>query len=105
MVTQQTILQAARILGEAAAPARVILFGSYARGEADDDSDLDFLVVTPEVVARHAEAVRLRRALRGLGLAADVLVASESEVAGWATIPGSVLHQAVTEGRVLFDGH
>lgn len=103
MVDQSTILQAARRLGEAAAPARVILFGSYARGEATEESDLDFLVVRPEVAGRHALAVRLRRALRGLHLYADVLIASETEVAEWAGVPGSVLERAVAEGRVLFD--
>ncbi|MBA3572751.1 MAG: nucleotidyltransferase domain-containing protein [Pyrinomonadaceae bacterium] len=35
------------LLGEAAKPARVVLFGSYARGAATEDSDMDFLVIEP----------------------------------------------------------
>ena len=55
------------LLDAAASPARVILFGSYARGDARDGSDLDFLVIESEVNDRAAESVRLRRALRGFG--------------------------------------
>lgn len=39
MISEQTILQAALLLGEAAKPAKVILFGSYARGDAQENSD------------------------------------------------------------------
>jgi predicted nucleotidyltransferase len=48
------------LLGAASSPARVILFGSYARGDARDGSDLDFLVIEREVDDRAAESVRLR---------------------------------------------
>ncbi|MDP1957474.1 MAG: nucleotidyltransferase domain-containing protein [Rhodocyclaceae bacterium] len=52
MIPEQTILQAAQMLGEAAKPAKpakVILFGSYASGDARENSDLDFLVIESEL--------------------------------------------------------
>ncbi len=55
----QPALQA---LIEAARPERIILFGSHARGEAGEDSDLDFLVIESHVEDRAKEMVRLRRA-------------------------------------------
>ena len=56
--------QAARRLGEAARkPARVILFGSYARGEAAT-SDLDFLVVQKDGFSRRREIVRGSSSMR-----------------------------------------
>jgi predicted nucleotidyltransferase len=46
MVTEEMILDAGRRLADAAdSPARVVLFGSRARGNAREDSDLDFLVI------------------------------------------------------------
>ena len=48
VISEQTIQQAALLLGEAAKPAKVILFGSYARGDAREDSDVDFLVIESE---------------------------------------------------------
>ena len=99
MVDEETIDKAARLLLEAAAGSRVILFGSYARGEAGDDSDLDFLVVEPEVENRLTEAVRLTEVLRPLMLPMDVVVVSEERFAYWRDTPNTLIHRAVTEGK------
>jgi predicted nucleotidyltransferase len=85
-------------LSEAAPRARVILFGSHARGEAGQRSDVDFLVVEPEVEDEAAESVRLRKALRGLLVPAEVIVVSEDRVHEWRNVPGSLVHVALAEG-------
>jgi predicted nucleotidyltransferase len=91
---------AGRRLCRAAPPnSRVILFGSAARGEMTEDSDLDFLVIEQEVENRHAEQVRLRRELRPLKIPVDVLVYSETYVKEWGGAHGSIIHTALTEGR------
>jgi predicted nucleotidyltransferase len=95
------IAEAGRRLAAAAPQARVILFGSHARGDAGPHSDLDFLVVEPSVEHPVEESVRLRRTLRGLGLFADVLVVSEREAEDWSDVRGSMIHAAMTEGRPL----
>ncbi|MBF0155154.1 MAG: nucleotidyltransferase domain-containing protein, partial [Magnetococcales bacterium] len=45
VIDSETIRIAGRLLSEAAGESRVILFGSYARGDAGEGSDLDFLVI------------------------------------------------------------
>jgi predicted nucleotidyltransferase len=96
------IERAAQTLAEAAgSPVRVILFGSHARGDARPGSDLDFLVIEPDVQDRHAEMVRLRSALRGMRRPIDVLVVSEAQVEEWGEARGTVLQAALSEGRVL----
>jgi predicted nucleotidyltransferase len=102
MVDEALIAEAGHRLSRAAGnSAQVILFGSHARGDAGADSDLDFLVIEPKVDNRRAESVRLRRELRGLGVAADVVVVSADHVAEWGEVKSTMLHQALTEGRVL----
>jgi len=98
------IERAARRLAETAgSPVRVILFGSHARDEAGPESDLDFLVIEPDVPDRHAEMVRLRGALHDLRRPIDVLVYSEAQVEEWGDAPGTALHAALSEGRVLVE--
>ena len=103
MASREIIHQAAAILGEAASPARVILFGSHARGDARPDSDVDFLVVEPTVPDRCREMVRLRRMLRPLRIQVDILVASEEEVEDWGALPGTTLYWALSEGEQLYE--
>jgi predicted nucleotidyltransferase len=102
--TGQDIERAAHRLAETAgSPVRVILFGSHARDDARPGSDLDFLVIEPHVPDRHAEMVRLRSALHDLRRPIDVLVYSDAQVEEWGDAPGTALHAALTEGRVLVE--
>jgi len=102
VIDAATIDEAGRRLNDASPlGTRVILFGSHARGEAGKHSDLDFLVIEPEVENAAEESVRLRRTLRGLLFAADVIVASEQRVRDWRDVKGSLIHAALAEGREL----
>ena len=79
----------------------MILFGSWARGDARPDSDLDFLVIEREVGSKLDEMVRLRDSLPPLGVPVDVLVFSQKQVDDWVDVRGTVVHTALSEGRVL----
>jgi uncharacterized protein len=101
VIEPDLIDEAARRIAEAAPGARVILFGSHARGEAGPDSDVDLLVVEPRVEDHHREIVRLQRVLAPLRLPADVIVVSEAHVEEWGDVASTMLHDALSEGRVL----
>lgn len=104
MVDEKLIERAGRLLLDAAPPGSgVYLFGSYARGDAGPGSDLDFLVVEPELADQHGEMVRLRDVLRPLRVAADVVVTSRQVFEQWRTTPNNVLYQAAREGRALHE--
>ncbi|HEY7953406.1 MAG TPA: nucleotidyltransferase domain-containing protein [Solirubrobacteraceae bacterium] len=97
-----TIERAARALIDAAAsPARVILFGSRARGDGDDRSDFDFLVIEREVDDRFDEMVRLDRILGRMLIPADVVVISEQYAQKWGSVKGTMIHEAMTQGRIV----
>ena len=88
-------------------PDQVILFGSRARGEARQDSDVDLIVVEAESFgqtrSRHKELVRLYHALAGFHVAADVLVYSYEDVDYWRDSLNHVLARALREGKVLYE--
>jgi predicted nucleotidyltransferase len=102
MVDVEVISRAGRILADAAqSPARVILFGSHARGGARYGSDLDFLVIERDVVNRAVEMARLRDALPPLDVPVDVVVVSEAHAAKWGPVKGTMVHAALGEGRLV----
>lgn len=102
-IAAETVIdRAGRALIDAVpAGAKVILFGSHARGDADDGSDFDFLVIERDVENRLAEAVRLHRALRGLGAPVDVIVMDEALAQRRAKVRGTMVDRALREGRVV----
>ena len=88
-------------------PAQIYLFGSYARGQAGENSDLDLLIVErqafgPERSRRH-EMARLWRALARFRVPKDILVFTEDEVAYWQDARNHVIARAVREGRLLYE--
>jgi predicted nucleotidyltransferase len=102
VVPDELIQRAARALADAARPpVKVVLFGSHARGDADPDSDVDFLVIEREVEDRFDEIVRLGRLLGDLRVPADVVVVSEEQVEEWGDVEGTMLHEALEEGRIV----
>ena len=101
MIDEQTISRAAKLLLDSAPPgSKVILFGSFARGQGGEQSDLDFMVIEPQVSLEFTEMVRLREALRGLPVAVDILVVSAETFGYWVDTPNTVYYQAAKEGRV-----
>jgi len=101
--SEELVREAARRLGEAARkPARVILFGSYARGEADATSDLDFLVVQKNGFSRRREIVRLQDALSPLRVPAEVLVIDHEEAES-PELAGDAVREALSRGVVLYE--
>jgi len=103
-ITPEKVDRAVARLAALARPRRLILFGSYVRGTADDNSDLDILVVTrDEVQDPRKESVRLRRALRDIAMPLDILVVSERQLGGLADHPGLIYGEALRTGRVVYE--
>ncbi|MEB3302179.1 MAG: nucleotidyltransferase domain-containing protein [Cyanobacteriota bacterium] len=87
--------------------AEVLLFGSRARGDARPDSDIDLLITAPDGWLAEQDRFSLLNQLWGEvarpDVSVDLLLHSRSEAARRALMPGSVVHQAFSEGVLLHD--
>ncbi len=92
----------AQRLTQALGPDRIYLFGSYARGEAGPDSDLDFLVVVPRSgKSRYARAVEARGFVRDIWAPKDIIVLTRAEWEKELKAPSSLSNTVLREGIAL----
>ena len=93
-----------RRIAERFSPDRVILFGSHARGDAREDSDVDLLVLFHDVDDPHARAAELYAALIGCSeLPKDIVVSTTARFERYRNVVNTVYWPASREGRVLYE--
>lgn len=83
-------------------PEKIILFGSYARGEAGPDSDVDLLVVMPVQGSKREKQLEIRALLHGIQLAKDIVVSRPEDFDWRKDIVGTIEYPATKEGKVLY---
>ncbi len=98
MISDETLSKVRERLVDGFAPNRIILFGSQARGTADDRSDVDILVVCIFKGKRRHLMLEMDRALRGLNLARDIMILTPEEFERNRHIPGTIARPAWKEG-------
>jgi uncharacterized protein len=84
-------------------PLQLILFGSQARGEATPRSDVDLLVVMPQVSDKRRVTIEIRRVLADLPICKDIIITTPEEIARRGDLVGTVLRPALREGKVLYE--
>jgi len=89
-------------LETAYSPLSLYIFGSYAWGNPTKDSDLDLLVVVESSNKKpYKRSIEGIRALRGLGIAKDILVYTKDEFKTMSQDISSLLYKVEREGIKL----
>jgi len=84
-------------------PDKIILFGSYARGDADEYSDLDILIIQPSDLPRYKRSIPIRLALLGVFPSKDIVVYTPKEVEEWKSVSMSFIATVLKEGKILYE--
>jgi len=102
MVALSEIQQFSQALVREFHPQRVILFGSYARGTADEHSDVDLLVVMPHEGSPVKKSVEIRLRIRP-PFPLDILVRSPKKVRQRLAMGDSFMREILEEGKTLYE--
>jgi predicted nucleotidyltransferase len=102
MITQGQIDDVVDIIVKNVNPEKIILFGSYAYGEPQEDSDLDILVVKDIDSDRYKRAREIKKYLRGLKIPIDVIVYTKAEIEEWKDTKSAFITQVMQNGRILY---
>jgi len=105
-IGDNTISEIVRRIRAVSDPAKIVLFGSRARGDHRPDSDIDLLVIKESPLPRHRRAIPLYAALADLPLDVDaeVVVYTPAEVEEWRGASAAFVTTALREGTVLYEG-
>ena len=104
MFSEESIaLAAQRIAAASSLPAKVILIGSYARGDATEDSDVDLVVLQKEFVNKGKEYLRLIGEVRKVMTRVDLILMREDDFEWRSLVGGTLPYWAKKEGRVLHE--
>ena len=84
------------------APEQVILFGSYAKGTAGADSDVDLLVVMPVSGSKRLKTVEIGVALHDFASPKDIIISRPEDFVWRKDVVGTIEYPATHEGIVLY---
>ena len=104
MIEVSEIERVAALLGDAANASRIILFGSHARGEAKEDSDVDLMIIAESNLPRFKRSRNLYKLLRPYPFGMDLLVYTPKEIERGRRSPVSFVSTVLREGKTLYVG-
>jgi predicted nucleotidyltransferase len=102
MVAMNQIEEFGRRVGQEFGAEKVILFGSYARGNANPDSDVDILVIGSFEGRSVDTSVKIRMKLRP-EFPMDLLVRTPEKVRERIEMGDSFLREILEQGKVLYE--
>ena len=86
-------------------PDKIILFGSWARGDASDHSDIDLLVISDREkrLPRYKRGLDVRLLLSQFSSPKDILFYTHEDVERWRGVPQTFINTVLREGQVLYE--
>jgi uncharacterized protein len=84
-------------------PEKIILFGSYARGDAREDSDVDLLVVAETDLPARDRFSTIRGILADFPAAFDIFWKTPGEYRRWRNVVNHIVYFAEKYGRVAYE--
>jgi uncharacterized protein len=102
MLSTKNIEEIRDRIAQALNPKEIYLFGSYASGEAHEDSDVDLLIIMDSPLNPHQRNLQIRRLFPRRNFSLDAFVYTPEEALKYKDIPGTLLHNAYLNGKLIY---
>ena len=83
-------------------PEKIILFGSYAWGKPNSDSDVDLFIVKDSKERRIDRIREVRKIILGSGVAVDILVYTPKEIEKRVDLEDPFILNILNKGRIIY---
>lgn len=84
-------------------PQKIYLFGSYAEGVQNKDSDIDLLIIKKTDLPAHKRGKMIRRLFYDLRIPIDVIVYTPEEEKKWRKASLSFINIIKRKGKLLYE--
>jgi predicted nucleotidyltransferase len=84
-------------------PDKIILFGSYAMGNANENSDLDLLVIKDSDLPRPQRTAFVRKMLFGSLIPIDLMVYTHQEIDDSKETDHSFAKEVINSGKTVYE--
>ncbi|RKY89961.1 nucleotidyltransferase domain-containing protein [candidate division KSB1 bacterium] len=84
-------------------PEKIILFGSYAYGASDSDSDVDLLIIKDVDLPRYQRGKYIRKFLTEFRFPKDIIIYTPEEVKKWEDCPLAFITYIMKKGIILYE--
>jgi len=84
-------------------PEKIILFGSYANGNPNEDSDLDLVIIKDSELPRPQRTMQVRKLIYGSMIPIDLIVFTPKEVAEFKNNKYSFISNVLKTGKVIYE--
>ncbi len=103
MIDKSTISNIVFLIASNINPNKKFLFGSYATGLADEDSDIDLLVIKETLEPKYKRSIEIQRLLIGSKLPVDIVVYTNDEFEKGEMKCYSFVNTAIKEAQLMYE--
>lgn len=84
-------------------PEKIIMFGSYAIGNQNENSDLDLFVIKETDIPRPQRTVKVRKLLYGSMVPMDLIVYTPKEIEAARENKYSFVYEVLNTGKIVYE--
>lgn len=88
---------------DAVQPEKIYLFGSYAHGSPNANSDLDLCLIKNNFRNKQEELAKARKSIWGINMPIDLLLFDEKGFASRKDLWGSVQYEIFHNGKIVYE--